>query len=263
MQFPQYRVRKSLRCYVNCIMTDKSDDPAGSLALPLYADGYPGIMYQKAGDGLFLLPKGKKHSSLFLYGQTLNPVTLSAQGPYQLVVLQLYPFASRYLLNIDPKALNDECCDLLHLKSINSEEFYGRLSSTSDLPTQIEVMCDLADALLSAHRVKEDDRIQATIHRIIQHKGLGSIRDMRDQVHLTERTFERSFRNEVGLTPKQFAKIIQFQSSLEKIGNPDTERFTDIAFDSGYADQSHFIRVFRSYTGLSPKQYRLQAAQNR
>ena len=79
---------------------------------------------------------------------------------------------------------------------------------------------------------------------------------------MIERTFERNFMNEVGLTPKQFTIIIQFQSSLEKIGNSEKERFTDIAFDSGFADQSHFIRVFRSYTGLSPKQYRFQTIQN-
>ncbi|WP_370634717.1 helix-turn-helix domain-containing protein [Cesiribacter sp. SM1] len=262
MQFLQYRVRKSLRCYVNCIMTDASDDQSGSLALPLYADGYPGIMYQRADNGLFLMPKGKKLSDLFLYGQTLNPVTLSAQGAYQLVVLQLYPFASRYLLNIDPKVLNDECYDLHHLKGISIEEFYERLKTANDLPTQIEIMSDLAEALLSTHTVKQDDRIQSTIHQIIQNRGLGRISEIRDQVYLTERTFERSFMNEVGLTPKQFAKIIQFQSSLEKIENVGSERFTDIAFDCGYADQSHFIRVFKSYTGLSPKQYRLQALQH-
>ena len=189
MQFQQYRVRKSLRCYVNSIMTDESNDPSGSLALPLYAEGYPGIMYQKADNGLFLLPKGKKLSELMLYGHTLNPAILSGQGSYQYVVLQLYPFASRYLLNVDPKTLNDDCYDLLQIKNIKIEEIYEKLLATNDLPTQIEIMSDLAEALLSAHKVKEDDRIQNAIHKIIKNKGFGRISNIRGQVFMIERTF--------------------------------------------------------------------------
>ena len=183
MQFQQYRVRKSLRCYVNSIMTDESNDPSGSLALPVYAEGYPGIMYQKADNGLFLLPKGKKLSELMLYGHTLNPAILSGQGSYQYVVLQLYPFASRYLLNVDPKALNDDCYDLLQIKNIKIEKIYEKLLATNDLPTQIEIMSDLAEALLSAHKVKEDDRIQNAIHKIIKNKGFGRISNIRDHFH--------------------------------------------------------------------------------
>lgn len=258
MKWQKYSVRKNLRCYVNSILTDASDDPKGSLELPLYAEGYPGIMYQKADSDLYLLPKGKKLSKLLLYGQTLKPSILSGEGAYQYVVLQLYPFASKYLLNVDPKSLNDDCYDLFQIENVNTKRFHEKLLVTNDLTKQIEIMCDLAEALLVAHQVKEDDRIQNAIHHIIENKGYGRISDIRDQVFMTERTFERNFMNEVGLTPKQFAKIIQFQSTIEKVENPEKERFTDIAFDSGFSDQAHFNRVFKSYTGLSPKQYRLQ-----
>jgi len=258
----QYRVRKSLRSYVNCIISDRSKDRSSSMELPLYAEGYPGIMYQDTANGMFLRPKNKKLSELFLYGQTINPTFLTAKGTYQFVVFKLYPFVSKYLLNLDPRILNDDCYDLLQVKIIRINYFYKRLLAANDLTTHIEIMYDLIEALLSAHNVNENDRIQFAVHHIIQNKGVGKIRNIRDKVHLTERTFERNFLNEVGLTPKQFSKIIQFQNSLEKIEHSDRERLTDIAFDSGFADQSHFIRVFKSYTGLSPKQYRLQAIQN-
>ena len=141
MNFQQYRVRKNLRCYVNSIMTDASSDPSVSLELPLYAEGYPGIMYQKADNDIFLLPKGKKLSKLLLYGQTLKPSVLSGEGAYQYVVLQLYPFASKYLLNVDPKSLNDDCYDLFQIKNVNVEDFYTRLLATNELFSQIVIMC--------------------------------------------------------------------------------------------------------------------------
>ena len=244
---------------MNCVMIDKSEDPLASLNVPLYADGYPGIMFQQAGNGLYLEPRHKKLSGLFLYGQTLNPVALTTNGPFQYVVFQLYPFASKHLLNVNPRELNDDCFDLLQLQNISTRSFYAELLSTGDLSEQIEIMSDLVEALVKAHEVNRDDRIQKAIHLIIKNEGLGKMSDVRDHVYLTERTFERNFMNEVGLTPKQFARIIQFQTSLSKVEDMRFANMSELAFDSGFSDQSHFIRVFKSYTGLSPKQYQRQA----
>ncbi|MDG1692959.1 MAG: helix-turn-helix domain-containing protein, partial [Methylophilaceae bacterium] len=64
-----------------------------------------------------------------------------------------------------------------------------------------------------------------------------------------------NFRAYVGLSPKQFSKIIQFQSSLNKLTEAKFQKLTDIGFDSGFTDQSHFIRTFKSYTGQTPSFY--------
>ncbi len=50
-----------------------------------------------------------------------------------------------------------------------------------------------------------------------------------------------------------FNKINRFQFSLRLIAKND-QPFTAIAYDSGYFDQSHFIRDFKSFTGLTPSQ---------
>jgi AraC-like DNA-binding protein len=56
----------------------------------------------------------------------------------------------------------------------------------------------------------------------------------------------------VGVTAKQFAKIIQFQQSLEQITVKDYSKLTDIVYANGFADQSHFIKVFKAFTGKTP-----------
>jgi AraC-like DNA-binding protein len=33
---------------------------------------------------------------------------------------------------------------------------------------------------------------------------------------------------------------------------------SDIAFENGYADQSHFIRAFQEFAGFTPNQYQKQ-----
>lgn len=253
-----YHLRERLRPYVNCIMTDSSDDPAGAMTLPLYADGYPGIMFQQSAQGFYLLPKQKLLSELFLYGQTVHPVALSAQGAFHFVVLQLYPFAAKYLLNIDPRVLNDDCYDLLQVRAVETATFLQRLREATSVHDHIEILSDLMEVLLSVHHVPADDRIQRAVDYIIRAQGQVRISEVQDTACLTERTLERQFLRQVGLTPKQFARIIQFQSTLERLD--EAENLTEVGLDSGFADQSHFIRVFKTYTGLSPSQYRREVA---
>ncbi len=223
--------------------------------LPLYADGYPGIMFQLSQNGFYLQPKNKQLSSLFLYGQTLEPVSLETDGPYKFVVFQLYPFASKYLLNVDPKQLNDECYDLLQLSSIDVRQYHQRLLNTASLPQQIEIISELVEELIGRNQLSQNDPIQKAIELIIASEGLIKIKNLQDEIFLTERTLERKFLNQVGLSPKQFAKIIQFQISLNKLTQATFEKLTYVGLDSGFTDQSHFIRVFKKYTGQTPSYY--------
>ncbi len=62
-----------------------------------------------------------------------------------------------------------------------------------------------------------------------------------------------SFRNEIGLTPKAYARIRRFQATLRAL-RADA-RGADIAAATGYFDQAHFVREFRSFAALTPSQY--------
>ena len=192
---------------------------------------------------------------MFLYGQTLDPVSLQVKGPYNYVVFQLYPFASNYLLGVDPRELNDECFDLLQLDHINVEAYKDRLILANHLEDQIEIISDLMIELISLHRITGHDGIQKAIHTILKNRGQIAIKELIEEIHITERTLERNFLTQVGLTPKQFARIIQFQYSLSKLTEDNFDKLTEISADSGFSDQSHFIRTFKKYTGQTPSYY--------
>lgn len=255
MECIDYIIRKDLEPFVNCVMVGKNDDPKAQLTMPLYADGYPGIMFQQTEKGFFLQPKGKQLSELFLYGQTLDPISLEVQGPYAYVVFQLYPFASRYLLGIDPKELNDDCYDLLPLEQANIAAYFSKLRQTQDQALQVQIMGDLVMDLIQLNAIPKDDRIHTAISLILQHKGQVKIGQILDQLAMTERTLERNFMRQTGLRPKQFARIIQFQASLHQLNAANFNKLVEVGMDSGFADQSHFIRTFKSYTGQTPKDY--------
>ena len=84
-------------------------------------------------------------------------------------------------------------------------------------------------------------------------KKLG-IDEMARRAHISKYHFIRSFRRSVGLTPHQF----QIQNRVRKAQRllPYTECFTQVDFTVGFCDQSHLIREFEKWTGLTPTAYR-------
>jgi len=251
----EYILQKELEPFVNCILIQECDDADSNTSIPLYANGYPGIMFQQSVNDFYLLPKQKKLAELFLYGQTLAPASLDVKGAYKCIVFQLYPFASKYLLGIDPKGLNDDCYDLVDVEHINIESYKQLLFNALDLEEQINVLSSLVLELVEHSLENKKDKVQEAIAIIIQHKGLIKVKELLQQLYLNERTFQRNFMLQVGLTPQQFSKIIQFQYSLHLLTQAKFDKLVEVGIDSGFTDQSHFIREFKKYTGQTPRYF--------
>ncbi|MNV73647.1 HTH-type transcriptional activator RhaS [compost metagenome] len=94
---------------------------------------------------------------------------------------------------------------------------------------------------------------------MIESKGLASLKGLQNQLQLSERSFERKFKQHVGVTPKMFSRICGFQASLSQLKKNEYDKLSDIAYGNGYSDQSHFIRTFKEFAGFSPYQYQKQA----
>ncbi|MCD0470351.1 AraC family transcriptional regulator [Flavobacterium sp. JAS] len=231
---------------------DCADDK--EVSLPFFADGYPGIMFHISKEGVFLQPANKKLASIFLYGQTIHPIELSIKGSYRLIIFQLFPFAAKMLLGVDPKELNDDCFDL-NLLDQDIKLLLEQLNTAKKADKQIEIISSFIERLIDLSNDNIDSTIQSAINIIISHKGKITIKDLREKLHITERTFERLFVNQVGVNPQQFTKIIQFQNSLEQLSREDYSLLTDIVFENGFTDQSHFIRTFKKYTGKTPTEF--------
>lgn len=76
-----------------------------------------------------------------------------------------------------------------------------------------------------------------------------------NKLDINERTFQRMFKKHVGVTANQYRRICQFQVSFDQLRSKEFTRLTDIAYDNGFADQSHFIRSFKEFTQTTPNDY--------
>ncbi len=72
---------------------------------------------------------------------------------------------------------------------------------------------------------------------------------------ISERSLERLIKQYVGISPKVYSRIVRFQSGLQALRKNDFRTLTEVAYQKEFFDQSHFIREFRTFTGMNPKQY--------
>ena len=85
--------------------------------------------------------------------------------------------------------------------------------------------------------------------------GIEILSAMVSKLKLNERTFQRIFKKYVGVTASQYRRICQFHISFAQVRSGDFDKLSDVAYDNGFADQSHFIRSFKEFTQVTPNDY--------
>ena len=69
---------------------------------------------------------------------------------------------------------------------------------------------------------------------------------------ISERQLQRRFKKQVGVPLKRYERISRFELALNRLATVDYSELTSIAFELGYTDQSHFIKEFQEFAGMSP-----------
>lgn len=81
-----------------------------------------------------------------------------------------------------------------------------------------------------------------------------SVEQVSDAVFISKRQLERMFKSEFGTSPKTYQRIVRFRNAYRyarKYGHSKIH-WADVSYESGYADQAHFIRDFKAFTGIAP-----------
>ena len=90
-----------------------------------------------------------------------------------------------------------------------------------------------------------------------------SVSSIVERVGMSQRRFIELFSNEVGVTPKAYARVPRFQHVLRSVEDATEVDWADVAVSCGYFDQAHFVHDFREFAGVTPSMYlRFRASRN-
>lgn len=165
----------------------------------------------------------------------------------------LYPFAVSQLFDFHSEEAKDQMVDLKTLLREDANEVEEKMMLAASNLSRVRIITEyLERRLVKAQR--QPPGVFEAIKYIIQTNGTTKIELLAEQSFQSTRQFERNFKRLSGFSPKLFSRIIRFQSALAQYNNKN-KSLTDIAYDCGYYDQSHFIQDFKEFSGHNPREY--------
>ena len=82
-----------------------------------------------------------------------------------------------------------------------------------------------------------------------------AINNLASECRLSLRQFERKFREQLRITPRELIIKMRIQLACDQLQDPDN-RLSEIAYHCGFYDQSALTRQFKKHMGFTPSQYR-------
>ena len=197
-----------------------------------------------------------KNPPIELWGQITKPLTIRSSGTHTMLGIKFFPHSASYLLNDDMGIFNDKVSDFSDILGNPVKHLYEQLLNTKENEKRIELLETFLIKRLIANEKKtfKINKVGHILTSIKKDPTENNLSHVASKHGITPRYLHKLIYKHTGLSPVSFNKIVRFQHSLKLITN-NTLPFTTVAYDSGYFDQSHFIRDFKSFTGVTPSAY--------
>lgn len=256
MKFTEIKPGKQLSPYINCywILESESDLEIHDTIFPA---GYIEIVFnlgealwQSSVDNLF-----RKSPAIELLGQITRPMPIKACGKNKMLGIRFFSHSAAYFFNEEAWHFNDQISNLADVFGATVRILHERLINTDGSNKQIGL---IEDFLLRRIRKTGKGSTVSLVRQIVEDMQRNAFSDNIDttarRYGITPRYLQKLFLQHIGITPKLYGQINRFKLSLRHIGERQMS-LTSIAYDCGYSDQSHFIREFKSFAGITPSAY--------
>jgi AraC-like DNA-binding protein len=250
---PDSRLRQFVKCYY--IYQAGSDEAFEDTVFP---SGCMEIIFN-LGTGNWQTAAGEEYVTtppIELWGQIIKPLPIKSIGKNTMLGIRFYPHAAAFLLNDKAELFNNQVSDFQYLSGNVAVELHARLLETTNWHTRVQLIEHflLHRFSIGERRLTKVEMMSSIMNDMRKDDFFDNIEGVAARYGITSRYLQKLFLQYTGLTPKLYSKINRFQNSLRLVTQNDTS-LTSIAYDCGYADQSHFIREFKSFTGVTPSGY--------
>jgi AraC-like DNA-binding protein len=257
----KYRYQKPnpfLSNHVRTVLILEGFTPSDSTALPLVTNGMPALFCNTEKDA-----EGNECIiDLALCGRSIPPECLSVRENTTMVAYFFYPFMLASMFGIAARTLLAKPVDLQTWNTHQTNALKTQLAYATSTGAKVQVMDNLLIHQLTTHR-RECEIVQRSTDHIMLDHGTETLSDLLKKLNINQRTFQRIFKKYVGVTPNQYRRICQFDGSFSQLRTKEFKTLSDVAYDNGFADQSHFIRSFKEFTATTPHEYLLSGLKDK
>lgn len=189
-------------------------------------------------------------------GQLNGYYDIKVTGELSLFSIVFQPYGASMFFNIPLSELLNQNVPLQFVLKEVVNELEGRLFDADSFAEKTRIAERfLLERLQKSEKRNHFFRIMESVKLINQARGNINISFLASEVCFSRKQFERTFLDLIGISPKQFLKIVRFQHAINEKSKAQNTNLTTLAYHCGYYDQSHMINDFYKLSGMSPKQY--------
>jgi AraC-like DNA-binding protein len=97
--------------------------------------------------------------------------------------------------------------------------------------------------------------VEYAVTNIVNKPDAMGFQEFNTTIGYSQKHFIDLFKRQVGVPPKHYLKIMRFQKAMLGIEQDQSVHWNQIALESGFYDQAHFIHDFKSFSGFTPGEY--------
>lgn len=190
---------------------------------------------------------------LFLNGINFRPFQLQKQGRQHFLGIQLTTFGMRGLFGAGVGAYHDKVVGGAHVcRSLHA--LFGQVQARKAFSEQVLVIRAWLERRIAASR--SSDRV-GRMHDLFSFDRPGELDVARlcREKGVSDRQLRRLSTEWLGMNTETFLLYRKYRAALYLLHRTGFS-LGQVGLEAGYYDQSHFIREFRSFTGMTPTAYR-------
>lgn len=219
----------------------------------IYPDGHVELIVHLGHPPMVLDANGQwvQQTNCLFAAQAVAPIQLRPTGELDCVGVRLMPAAS-YLLGGDPEHLLNKVVPLADIDARLAGVLPEVIAANRDHPVGAPLWAAVSQQLLG-HPLEQG--VERALAAIMETDGAIRVQSLATIASMSVRSLQQRFFAAVGLSPKQYCRIVRLQLTLRMLD--DTERpLAQLAQEAGYFDQAHVNRETRSLIGLTPSALR-------
>lgn len=182
---------------------------------------------------------------------------LHAQG--RVVGVKFRPGGFRPFLGTTVRSITDRSVPAAEVFGLAVTEAGAALAAGAE-PRRVSRALDLALTALVPEATQPSEEVTTWAERIVAEPGVTRVEHVAAEVGISVRHLERRFRDAVGVPPKWVIRRARLHEAAERVRSGEVVRWSDVAAELGFADQSHLIREFRRAYGITPEAYARRCA---
>ncbi|WP_152443633.1 helix-turn-helix domain-containing protein [Bacillus sp. THAF10] len=202
--------------------------------------------------------KTKHVKEAWLSGLQLEPLHIEYSGTSNLVGIRFKPYGLFPFLTIP-------ICETANFVEPCSDIFGSVYQQLYDVLLQLNHESYIGQSidhfllnLINEMKTKQY-KLMKEISSQLQKNSNQAISDLALNLGYTERHLTRLCRDQFGVSPKMIARIFRFERALSNLfGCPDAPN-VNRAIELGFYDQSHFLKEFKRFSGMTPEVYKQKA----